>query len=102
MSVTQAAEQLTNRFKRQASYQARLMRAFEKQYLHCEVIEQLPNGAFAVADIVAMSWEKTLWNPVEECNGDWCFRIRYVADGYESETSPHALTLTGRKFEVAS
>lgn len=101
MTLTEVQDTITRRFMRQSQRQARQLQRFEQQYIGCEVIEQLPNGSFAVADIVAMSWEKTLWNPVYGCDGDWCVRVRYVATGYESETSTHALTLTGRKFEAA-
>jgi len=78
----------------------------EANFVGCEVLERLmcdpdaPTGQFEIAVITAVEWDNTVFAPGGAV-GDWCIKIRYISNGYETWTNQSALTLTGTKYDDA-
>lgn len=73
-------------------------------FVGCEVLEREPGGAYSVAVITEIEWDKSVlpvgWQKGQP-GGDWCIKVRYIATGWEGWTSQDALTLTGTKYDDA-
>ena len=69
-------------------------------FVGCEVLEQSPGG-LAIAIITDVQWDSTVlpanWR-IGQSQGDWCIKIRYIANGHETWTSQSDLQLTGTRY----
>lgn len=74
------------------------IRQYQQDAIGFEVLEKAPNGTYAVAVIIKTEWDSSIlnWQTLEW--GDWCFRIKYLATGYETWVSADCLTLTGEYY----
>lgn len=76
---------------------ARLIHKIEREYIGCEVLEQLPFGGDIKGLIVKMEWDDTCYNRRTGELGTWMCLVRYWHDGSQGWIGNENLALTGVK-----